>query len=76
MSNKKSTLALCLGNRGLFPASGSSPACAQVITRLQGLGHEVLVMDETATRYGAVETLQEAARFAVFLAEIAAASTV
>ena len=69
MSNKKSTFALCLGNRGLFPASLISGARVELISRLQGLGHEVLVMEETATRYGAVETVQEAARFAAFLAE-------
>ena len=69
MSNKKSTFALCLGNRGLFPASLISGARAELISRLQGLGHEVLVMDETATRHGAVETVQEAAKFAAFLAE-------
>ena len=69
MSSKKSTFALCLGNRGLFPASLISGARTELISRLQGLGHEVLVMDETATRYGAVETVQEAAKFAAFLAE-------
>jgi len=69
MSNKKSTFALCLGNRGLFPASLISGARTELISRLQGLGHEVLVMDETATRYGAVETVREAARFAAFLSD-------
>jgi L-fucose isomerase-like protein len=69
MSKQKSTFALCLGNRGLFPASLISGARAELISRLEGLGHEVLVMDETATRHGAVETVQEAAKFAAFLEE-------
>jgi L-fucose isomerase-like protein len=69
MSSKKSTFALCLGNRGLFPASLISGARAELISTLKSQGHEVLVMDETTTRYGAVETVQEAAKFAAFLAE-------
>ena len=59
MSAPKSTFVLFLGNRGMFPASLISGARAELIATLQGLGHEVLVMDETATRYGAVETIQE-----------------
>ena len=67
MSKSKSTFALYLGNRGFFPASLISGARAELISTLHGLGHEVLVMDETATRYGAVETVQEGAKFAAFL---------
>ena len=67
MSKPKSTFALYLGNRGFFPASLISGARAELISTLHGLGHEVLVMDETATRYGAVETVQEGAKFAAFL---------
>jgi L-fucose isomerase-like protein len=69
MSVPKSTFALFLGNRGLFPASLISGARAELISTLNGLGHEVIALDENATRYGAVETIQEAAKYAAFLAE-------
>ena len=69
MSKPKSTFALFLGNRGLFPASLISGARAELISTLNGLGHEVIALDEDATRYGAVETIQEAAKFAAFLRE-------
>ncbi len=69
MSVSKSTFALYLGNRGFFPASLIAGARAELISTLDGLGHEVLVMDENATRYGAVETIQEGAKFAAFLEE-------
>ena len=65
----KSTFALFLGNRGLFPASLISGARAELISTLNGLGHEVIALDADATRYGAVETIQEAAKFAAFLEE-------
>ena len=42
MSKSKSTFALFLGNRGLFPASLISGARAELISTLNGLGHEVL----------------------------------
>ena len=69
MSKPKSTFALFLGNRGFFPASLISGARAELISTLNGLGHEVIALDENATRYGAVETIQEAAKFAAFLEE-------
>jgi len=69
MSKQKSTFALYLGNRGFFPASLISGARQELIDSLESLGHRVLVMDETATRYGAVETIQEGAKFAAFLEE-------
>ncbi len=69
MSNRKSTFALFLGNRGFFPASLIADARAELIAALEGLGHEVLALDAAATRHGAVETIQEAAKFAAFLAE-------
>jgi L-fucose isomerase-like protein len=69
MSVPKSTFALYLGNRGFFPASLISGARAELISTLNGLGHEVIALDADATRYGAVETIQEAALYANFLQE-------
>jgi L-fucose isomerase-like protein len=64
---KKSTFAVFFGNRGFFPASLIAGARAEMQSTLNALGHEVLMLDETATRYGAVETVQEGEVFANFL---------
>jgi L-fucose isomerase-like protein len=51
--------ALFFGNRGFMPAELISGARADMIKAVTDAGHEVLVMDEKATRYGAVETREE-----------------
>ena len=51
--------ALFFGNRGFMPAELISGARADMIKAVGEAGHEVLVMDEKATRYGAVETREE-----------------
>lgn len=67
MANQKSTFALYFGNRGFFPASLFAEARAELPARLKELGHDVLMMDESATRYGAVETPAEGAVYAEWL---------
>jgi L-fucose isomerase-like protein len=62
------TLALCFGNRGFFPEKLVAEARREVQAAVGGLGMESLVLDETATRFGAVETADEGRRFAAFLA--------
>ena len=64
---KKTTFAVFFGNRGFFPASLIAGARQEMQSTLNALGHEVLMLDETATRYGAVETVQEGEVFANFL---------
>ncbi len=66
---KKTTFALFFGNRGFFPASLIAGAREEMQRELNALGHEVLMLDETTTRYGAVETIQEGEVFARFLRE-------
>ncbi len=51
--------ALFFGNRGFMPAELISGARKDMIKAVTDAGHEVLVMDENATRYGAVETRDE-----------------
>ncbi len=51
--------ALFFGNRGFMPAELISGARADMIKAVTDAGHQVLVMDEKATRYGAVETREE-----------------
>lgn len=51
--------ALFFGNRGFMPAELIAGARADMIKAVTDAGHEYIVMDETATRYGAVETREE-----------------
>jgi L-fucose isomerase-like protein len=64
---QKSRLALYFGNRGFFPASLQAEAREELPRVLEAEGHEVLMLDAEATRYGAVETPQEGQIFANFL---------
>jgi len=63
----KTTFALFFGNRGFFPGSLQAAARREMRGALEGLGHKVLVTDEKATRYGAVETVAEGRVFSAFL---------
>ncbi len=67
MKNGKSKFALFIGNRGFFPASLLEGARQEMAAVLQKLGHDVLMLDAGATRYGAVETAQEGQVYANFL---------
>ncbi len=51
--------ALYFGNRGFMPAELIAGARNDMIKAVRDAGHEALVMDEKATRYGAVETRDE-----------------
>lgn len=66
---KKSTFALFFGNRGFFPASLIAEARETLPRVLREWGHDVLIMDADATRYGAVETTREGQLYANFLRE-------
>jgi L-fucose isomerase-like protein len=67
MKNNPSTFALFFGNRGFFPASLMAEARAELPRVLHSMGHETLMLEETATRYGAVETTREGETYARFL---------
>ena len=67
MNKKKSTLALIFGNRGFFPSSLIAEARNELPRVLKEAGHDVLMLDEAATRYGAVETTREGEVYANFL---------
>ncbi len=51
--------ALYFGNRGFMPAELIAGAREDMVKAVTGAGHEYLIMDEIATRYGAVETREE-----------------
>ncbi len=69
MNNQKSTFALFFGNRGFFPAAIIAEAREELPRVLKSWGHEVIMLEESATRYGAVETREEGERYANFLRE-------
>ena len=62
-------LALLIANRGFFPSSVIESARAEMSEAVEKAGAEVLMMDSSLTRYGAVETRAEGEIFAHFLAE-------
>ncbi len=63
----KSRFALYFGNRGFFPASLMKGAREELPRRLKELGHDSIMMEESATRFGAVETAEEGRRYARWL---------
>ena len=67
MDTQKTTFAVFFGNRGFFPASLIASAREEMGRELRASGHEVLMLEQEATRYGAVETPQEGQVFANFL---------
>jgi L-fucose isomerase-like protein len=67
MAARKTTFALFFGNRGFFPAALIAQARQDLPRLLQEWGYGSLMLEESATRYGAVETRQEGERYANFL---------
>lgn len=67
MFSKKSVFALFFGNRGFFPGSLVASARKEVAGALKKMGYGTLMLDEKATRYGAVETEAEGRVYADFL---------
>ncbi len=66
---KKTTFALFFGNRGFFPGELIADARRDLVAACEAAGYGTLVMDESLTRYGAVETIVEGRLFAKFLEE-------
>lgn len=63
----KTTFALFFGNRGFFPGELIADARKDMIEAMEQNGYGYIVMDESLTRYGAVETIKEGALYAEFL---------
>ena len=64
---EKITFALFFGNRGFFPGELINDARKELIQAVEAAGYGYIVMDEKATRYGAVETREEGRKYARFL---------
>lgn len=66
---RKTTFALFFGNRGFFPGELIASAREDMIKACEKNGYGYIVMDESLTRYGAVETITEGKLYAKFLEE-------
>jgi L-fucose isomerase-like protein len=64
MAQKPTTLALIVGTRDFFPAEPVLTARREMITQLAGLGVEVVIPDETTSNMGALETWDDAKKWA------------
>jgi len=62
-------LAILVANRGFFPSSVIEAARSEMSQAVENAGAEVLILDASKTRYGAVETRAEGEVYAEFLAE-------
>lgn len=64
---EKQTFALFFGNRGFFPETLIAGAREEMVGALKRNGYGYIILDATATRYGAVESAAEGEVYAKFL---------
>ena len=69
MSKKKMTVGLIVGNRGFFPDHLAKSGREQMLRALQQAGMDCVVLDPAHSKYGAVETHDEAKRCAALFQE-------
>ena len=69
MKENKTCFAIMYGNRGFFPASLVEEARREVPQALSALGYESISLEAEATRFGGIETVEEARKYANFLRE-------
>jgi L-fucose isomerase-like protein len=62
--NKKMTFGLLVGNRGFFPGHLAESGRKEMLDALARAGHQAVVLDPSESRYGAVESYEEARRCA------------
>jgi L-fucose isomerase-like protein len=63
------TFALCFGNRGFMPGELILDARREMVQAVTKAGYDYIMMEERATRYGAVETRDEGRIYAKWLDE-------
>ena len=66
---KKMVFALCFGNRGFMPGELILGAREEMVKAVTDAGHDYIMMEESATRFGAVETRDEGLLYAKWLKE-------
>ncbi len=64
---KKTNLALITGTRGFFPADLAESGRKDLVKKLESLGFGVIIPNESATPFGAVESLSDAETYAEYL---------
>ena len=64
---RKTTFALCFGNRGFMPGELILTARKEMVEAVTKAGYDYLIMEEKLTRYGAVETRDEGRLYHQFL---------
>src|SRR5512146_2884306 len=64
MHNHRMTFGLIVGNRGFFPDHLAKSGREEMIRVLEGAGYSVVCPTEQDTKYGAVETREEAKKCA------------
>ena len=62
--HKKMTMGVIVGNRGFFPDHLAKSGREEMIKALERAGMDVVILDEQQSKYGAVETHEEAKRCA------------
>ena len=67
INSKKTTFALYFANRGFFPGEVIAEARKEMIKAVTDNGFDYICLDESLTRYGAVETRSEGKIYADFL---------
>jgi len=65
----KTTLAMIVGTRDFFPAEPVLEARREILALLDGMGVDVVILDEDATNMGAVETWEESKKCAALFRE-------
>ncbi len=69
LAKRKMTLGLIVGNRGFFPDHLARSGHREMKAALEAVGVSVVVLTEADSKFGAVETRQEAARCAALFAK-------
>ena len=69
LAKRKMTLGLIVGNRGFFPDHLARSGHQEMKAALEAVGVSVVVQTEADSKFGAVETRQEAARCAALFAK-------
>jgi L-fucose isomerase-like protein len=64
MNTQKITLGVVVGNRGFFPAHLCDSGRKQILQTLEKLGIDAILLDTTATKYGAVESMDDSQKCA------------
>ena len=64
MANKKMTLGVIVGNRGFFPGHLAESGRKEILEAFEKAGIEAVTLEPCQSRYGAVETYEEAKRCA------------